>query len=115
MSNTAIPLTCETQAKICEVKFQAIVDKLEVMHGDMGKLHARITNGMSQRIVEVEAAVKIIMLEQDRKTKRVARWETAIISAVVVAATGLALFIGRLYVEHDQAHPAPVAKQKVTP
>jgi len=84
------------------VRFQAIDDKLGEMHSDFKRLEARVMNGLTERIVEVEKQIAVSESDRTRKERTMMIWQTAIISAIVMLCVALGGYVVTEYVKHQE-------------
>lgn len=103
---------CAERFEAISVSIAKVIGKLDALHDGQKILESRVMNGLTERMNHVEAQVKILDIDRDRKERRTARWETAIISVIVAICVTLGTFVVTQYVRaHDNQKPPPTTQK----
>lgn len=106
-----------------KVRFDNIDARLEEMKDEMSRLVVKVNNGLTARLNHVEGEIALLKVnnelesrERDKKEKRIARWETAVISVIMAGCVTLGTFIVTQFIrEKDKAHEKEPTVSPVRP
>lgn len=103
---------CAARFEAISVSIAKVIGKLDTLQDGQKALESRVMNGLTERMNHVEAQVKILDIERDRKERRTARWETAVISVIVAGCVTLGTFVITQYVRAKDSQKPPATTQK---
>jgi hypothetical protein len=97
---------------ICVEKWKAVHDKLDTMHADFADLRRIVTNGLQDRIKQIEVERQMEKEESKRFRQHVSRWEVAVISIVVLAVSSGVLTVAKQYFDSATARTRQLIRQE---
>lgn len=89
----------------CMLRFRCISEKLNDMHGDIQKLSVKVSNGLTDRIHLLDAQVKDLNSDRDRRDKIGNRVQLIVVGLMIALSTASIMYGVKHFAQHQQTQP----------
>lgn len=89
----------------CLIRFEWINSKLVVMHDDIQSLSIKVSNGLTDRVVQVQEEVNSLKEDRARRDKMNNRVQLVVVGVMIALSTSLIMYGFRHYGNHSIKPP----------